>query len=401
MYAFSVSGFGLTSVTIPSSVTSIGEGAFRHCLGLISIIIPSSVTSIEERAFSACSSLINISVDSKNPAYTSVDGVLFDKDMHTLIQYPPAKIGETYIIPSSVTVIMATAFEDCSSLTDITIPSSVTSIGLWAFANCISLTSIALPPSVTSIGELTFAGCISLTSVTMPPLVTSIGLWAFASCISLTSITIPSSVILIGEKAFSACTRLTNISVDNGNSAYTSVDGVLFDKNIHTLIQYPLAKIGEIYIIPLSVISIEVGAFARSNLTDVTIPPSVTSIGKEAFAWSPLTSITIPSLVTFIEDIAFVGCTRLINITVANENPAYTSVDGVLFDKNIYTLIQYPPAKIGSTYTVPLSVTSIRENAFAFSNLKSVTLSREISLHSGIVGLPPIIPSHTKIIYSD
>ena len=168
---------GLTSLTIPSSVTSIGGEAFRDCSGLTSLTIPSSVTSIGDYAFFGCSSLTSLT------------------------------------IPSSVTSIGNNAFYGCSSLTSLTIPSSVTSIGYAAFSDCSSLTSLTIPSSVTSIGEAAFYGCSSLTSLTIPSGVTSIGEAAFSGCSGLTSLTIPSSVTSIGNYALKGCSGLTSIYV--------------------------------------------------------------------------------------------------------------------------------------------------------------------------------------------
>ena len=168
---------GLTSLTIPSSVTSIGGEAFRDCSGLTSLTIPSSVTSIGDYAFFGCSSLTSLT------------------------------------ITSSVTSIGNNAFYGCSSLTSLTIPSSVTSIGYAAFSDCSSLTSLTIPSSVTSIGEAAFYGCSSLTSLTIPSGVTSIGEAAFSGCSGLTSLTIPSSVTSIGNYALKGCSGLTSIYV--------------------------------------------------------------------------------------------------------------------------------------------------------------------------------------------
>ena len=180
----------LTSVTIPSSVMSIGLWAFRGCESLISVTIPSSVTYLGIDAFSGCIRLSSITVDNRNPVYASVDGVLFDKNIRTLITYPEGKNQRTYIIPSSVTTIRNNAFFACTSLTSVTIPSSVTSIGEDAFAYCSRLTSITIPSSVMSIEAWAFVGCDSLTSITIPSSVMSIEYGAFANLDNLTSVTI-------------------------------------------------------------------------------------------------------------------------------------------------------------------------------------------------------------------
>ena len=168
---------GLTSLTIPSSVTSIGNEAFHGCCGLTSLVIPSGVTSIGDEAFYGCSGLINLT------------------------------------IPSSVTRIGWSAFEGCSGLTSLVIPSSVTWISGEAFSGCSGLTSLVIPSSVTSIDRSAFSGCSSLTSLTIPSSVTSIGNYAFEGCSGLTSLTIPSSVTSIGWSAFEGCSGLTSIYV--------------------------------------------------------------------------------------------------------------------------------------------------------------------------------------------
>ena len=274
---------GLTSVTIPGSVTSIGQLAFHACTGLTSVTIPGSVTSIGVLAFEGCASLLNINVDAGNTAYASVDGVVYDKNLTTLIICPAGK-------------------------TKINIPGSVKTIGDYAFIGCTGLTSVTIPSSVTSIGERAFIGCTGLTSVTIPGSVTSIGKAAFINCIGLTSVTISEGVTSIGEGAFNMCSSLLNISVDAGNTAYASVDGVVYDKNLTTLIICPAGKTK--INIPGSVKTI--GDYAFSNctgLTSVTIPGSVTSIGSYAFnGCTGLTSLTLPENVTELGEGCFYSC---------------------------------------------------------------------------------------------
>jgi hypothetical protein len=204
---------GLTSIDIPSSVISIGYEAFYDCSGLTHIEIPSSVTNIEKNAFGSCDVLSSINVVSDNSIYSSEDGVLYDKNKRKLICVPAGKNGK-FVIPSSVTSIGSYAFMYCRGLTSIEIPSSVTSIENEAFWNCHSLTSIEIPSSVTSIENDVFWNCCGLTSIRIPSSVISIGNYAFSDCRALTSIKIPSSVTNIGVFAFKNCKNL-DVIIDN------------------------------------------------------------------------------------------------------------------------------------------------------------------------------------------
>jgi hypothetical protein len=172
---------------IPNSVTSIGDSAFDDCTGLTSIVIPNSVTNIGAYAFNYCFVLTSISVDPNNLNFSSLDGVLYDKEKTKIIKVP------------------------CGKTDDVVIPGSVISIASYSFSYCTGLTSIVIPNSVTSIGEGAFEGCTGLTSIVIPNSVTSIGEGAFVNCEGLTSIDIPDSVINIENSAFEDCIKLNRI----------------------------------------------------------------------------------------------------------------------------------------------------------------------------------------------
>ena len=394
------------SYTIPGTVTNIRQSAFTDRTRLTSITIPNSVTSIGGYAFSGCTGLTSIN------------------------------------IPGSVTSIGENTFTGCTSLSSITIPNSITVIGMNAFSGCTSLTSINIPGSVRSIGDSAFSGCARLNSInvnqdnvsyasvdgvlfdkditelihfpqgktgsyTIPDAVNRVRDYALADRNGLVSIVIPASLMDIGRNAFFDCIGLASITVDENNMSYASADGVLFDKAKNELIRFPRGKTGR-YTIPDTVVIIGDNAFyGTSGLASVTIPNSVTNIGYSAFASTGLTSLTIPNSVTSISYGAFAnnprltiiglpddyyayengkggeyffdGCTELRQIVVSRNNKYYTTVDGVLFNKDKTVLIRFPQGKTGS-YIVPNTVTSIAYKAFYnASGLTSVYIPASVT----------------------
>ena len=326
----------ITNVLGGCPVVRFRTQAFMFCTKLNSVTIPSSVTETGNYPFDYCGAgLTSIVVDVANPAYSSsADGVVFNKEQTEIVIVPSGKTG---------------VFD---------IPNKTACIGWGAFKSCEGLNSVMIPDSVTQIKGSAFEGCKNLASMT-----------------------IPSSVTNIGYNTFRYCNGLISIFVDAENPAYSSSsDGVLFDKEKTALLSYPCGRSGA-YAIPGSVTNIELMAFHFcGNLTRVTIPDSVTRIGREAFSYcTNLTSVTIPASVISIGASVFDACSSLAVILVADGNPTYSSVDGVLFNKNQTTLIQYPGGKAGS-YAIPSGVTSIGSTAFAYyTGLTSVIIPASVT----------------------
>ena len=235
------------------------------------------------------------------------------------------------IIPNSVTWIDEYAFSGCTGLTSITIPNSVTSMNRYAFESCTNLKSVTLSNSLTGIDDGVFYSCESLTSITIPNGVKHIANHAFNGCTGLMRVEIPDSVISIGWSPFSRCTSLTSINVADTNPAYSSDNGILFNKDKTELIQYTVGKTNASYAIPDSVTSIGVRAFyCCESLRKVIFPNNVMSIDNEAFEnCTNLTSVIIPSGVTSINYETFNGCTSLTSVTIPS---SITSIEWEAFD---------------------------------------------------------------------
>jgi hypothetical protein len=242
-------------------------------------------------------------------------------------------------------------------LKSITLPNSITSIGSMAFQSCTGLTNIIIPNSVISIGASSFWGCASINNLMLGTSVTSIGVAAFFMCSKLTTLTLPASLSTIGSESFGNEWAVKEYIVDSNNLNFSSVDGVLFNKDKTRLILFP----------------------KKANTTTYSIPGTVTTIGDEAFQYSGVASVSIPASLTTIVENAFGNCRGLTEFIVDPGNANFSTLNGCLFNKNQSALIIFPAGKKGN-YTIPNTVTSIRNYAFSGStSLTSVVIGSSVS----------------------
>ena len=345
------------------TVTSIGNEAFSDCDDIGSVELPDGVTSIGDRAFAGCG---NLSIIELSDGVTSIG---------TLAFYGCISLSSLEL-PSEVTNIGAEAFYGCSDLSDIELPGRLTSIGAGVFYNCSSLPSIELPSGVTSIGNDAFNGCSSLSSIELPSGVTSIGNDAFNGCSNLSSIELPRGITSIEERVFYGCSSLVSVELSNGItsigigafyncSSLSSIDLPGGVTSIEDWAFYGCSNLSGIEL-PSGVTSIGVGAFKGcSSLNSIILPNGLTNIGSQAFSnCSSLNSIAIEDgLTAELQWDMFSGCDNLSSIYVFGKNVKYSSLNGVLFDKDQTTLIYFPKGKSGD-YQIPAGVTTINANAF-------------------------------------
>lgn len=354
----------LKSIVLPNNIVSIESNAFYNCSSLKYVWIPKSVTYIELNAFNECPNLLEIEVEEDNPCYVSIDGVLYNDDMRVLIQYNAASTNSEFIMPDSVEILNSKAFKYAVNLEKIVMSNNITKIETATFANTTNLKTInlsdklesienlafensgleiiELPETIEIINHYAFKGCANLTDVTIPSKVEYLGNGAFQSCTSLKEVLISGDIMKAQDDAFEDCTAIdavyyskdvttldknlfvnldiVNVYIDDENELYCSVDGIVYNKDITSIIWYPNGRSDEVYTIQDTIEVIDDYAFSGANFTKLIIPQSVTRINYCAFKnCKNLQRIMIRSTIVEIASYIFTGCNDLIIYTDCKE----------------------------------------------------------------------------------
>lgn len=335
------------SVTLPQSLTEFSEPSFNDCFNLTEIVIPPKVQQLYGGIFVDCERLKRIyigkgvtdidpgilydfdyyDVDSDNVRFTSVDGILFSKDMKILYSYSTQNTG-SYKVPETVEILCGDAFHD-SLLSSVLLPSSIKEIGSGCFHGAEKLVKVdTYYPGKTYVP--------SSADVCLPPKLKHISYNCFNYCLNISSVVIPPQVKSIGNLAFYA-TGITSVSL------------------------------------PSSLLRIERDAFCRSKLTSINLPDCLTCIEDEAFSSNPLSEVNLPKSLHKLAGNAFMGCNQLSKITVDSGNNDLVVIDNIVFSKDLSKLICSIQTRTGS-YVVPDTVREIGDYAFAYSDISSITI---------------------------
>lgn len=319
------------------------------------VILGPEIAEIYSHSFFNCPRLKEIAADEANPYLTSVDGVLFSKDMSALLCYPLGREDVSYTVPEGVKTIGENAFCNCEGLRTVSLPRELETVGVWAFMDCGGLTEVSLPEGLQEIGVAAFSGCFSLERADLPDSLVTLGASAFYDCGKLTSAYIPAGLASWGGNVFRNCDGLISFTVAPEHAELMSEDGVLFSKDQTVLKQYPAGREAASYTVPEGVTEIGESAFENAaSLKEIALPETLTKIGEWAFAdCAALETVTVPGGVKQIGYGAFSYCTALREATLS---------DGVKY-VNEEAFLSCPSL---SSVTVPDSVVHVGDGAFGF-----------------------------------
>ncbi len=424
-----------TSFVINENTTEIDDFAFYGSQFLKTVTFPQNLFKVGNYAFSDCLALENVSM---NVNTLEIGDYAFYKSGLKTINLAPTitTIGKAAFafsdvarinLPTSLTDIQEGTFYNCESLSEITFGASTTTIGDYAFTN-IKASKIEFPTNLKEIKSYAFAECKNLKSLSLNSFLSKIGDNAFYNCTAVRTVDIPKSLTTMGKDVFTGCSSLeTFTSISGTPQEFSTENGILYNKNMTTLIHYPAANISSKYVLPSSLSKIEENALADAKYinefelqstenhfyiedgilydyhmtklikyplgkggSNFTVPDTVKEIENGAFKNSDISGIVnLPSELKTIGDFAFEGCS---NITAFNINGTNLSVEnGILYNSDKTELIQFPAGNKMTDFELPETVKSIK--AGSFSNVKL----NSIKLNSGLEKINDYAFANTKI----
>lgn len=345
----------LKKVTLSNGIESIPAATFFNCDSLKSFTISAGVKYIGESAFGCCAQLMEYKTSSENTNYQATDGILYDKKGTVLVSYPSGKDERSYTVKDGITTIGSGAFYGCEAIQKVVLPDTVKEIFWKAFAKS-GLTEISLPDSVGSIGKEVFKNCYNLKKINLSNKIQKLEDGVFENCKKLEQITLSQNLQSLNTKCFKGCDKLERIFVDDNNTIFTTVDGILYSKNKEYLYYYPNAKKGDSYTVPNTVKTISDWAFCSTKY---------------------LKKITVSNETKDIQDYAFSGCTSVEEINMPKE------IDVTIEDEFIgviYIELDFSNCSSLKKITLPEGCKGINYMAFeGCTALKEIVLPESIT----------------------
>lgn len=364
--------FNINDIVIGEGITSICNYAFKGRYELNSITLPSTLKEIKTLAF-------NFTAIKNSVVFPESLEVIYHSSLPTTYDYSYLrddegfiKIGKVlfevpnnlvnYVTPDDITFIADKVFKDCTELSSIMITDNVKGIGFDAFAYCSKLETVSIGKGVETIGDGCFSECVSLKSIIIPGNVKSVYDRAFSSCSSLSSVIIEEGVEELHGDIFRACFKLTDI---------------VLPRSIHYLNSTAFDSTPWLERIPYTDDMLIADGYlldCRTLEENIVIPDGVLSIGTYALLHNSFSSILIPKSVHYLPKSCFINHKTIVDIHVDSDNPYYTDLNGVLYTKDMNTLLYYPTGRTDKTYVVPEGTIHVDRPFAAVNNLTTISL---------------------------